>query len=165
MQQEAVLALALVASPLAADAAIRFRDAAADWGLELRHRHGGSGERYMVETMVGGVVVFDYDGDGDPDVFFVDGGVLPGYEGEAPASRLFRNDGGRFVDVTARSGIRVADYGAGAVAADADGDGDLDLYVTAFGRNQLFANDGDGTFTDVTAEAGVAHGARGGAGA
>ena len=151
-----ILALALLlASPLGAQPAIRFRDAAAAWGLEHRHRHGGSGERYMVETMVGGVVVFDYDGDGDPDVFFVDGGVLPGYEGEAPASRLYRNDGGRFVDVTAGSGIVVSDYGSGAVAGDVDGDFDLDLYVTAFGRNQLFSNDGDGTFTDVTAEAGV----------
>jgi hypothetical protein len=150
--------------PVPEPAAIRFREVAQAWGLDFRHRHGGSGRRYMVETMVGGVVLFDYDGDGDADVFYVDGGELPGYEGPAPRSRLLRNDGPsrgqghegpRFVDVTDRSGIDVAHYGCGAVAGDYDGDGDLDLYVTAFGPNQLFRNQGDGTFIDVTAEAGV----------
>ncbi|MFW6175831.1 MAG: CRTAC1 family protein, partial [Acidobacteriota bacterium] len=103
-----------------------------------------------------------YDGDGDPDAFFVDGGALPGYDGEEPRSRLFRNDGPppgggapRFTDVTERSGIRLAGYGSGATAGDVDGDGDLDLYVTQLGPNQLFENRGDGTFADVTAEAGV----------
>ncbi|MFW6175695.1 MAG: CRTAC1 family protein, partial [Acidobacteriota bacterium] len=125
------------------------------WGLEFRHHHGGSGELYMVETMGSGVAVFDYDGDGDQDVFFVDSGELPGYEGEEPGSVLFRNDGGRFVDVTERAGLRVDSYGMGATAGDADGDGDLDLYVTAFGPNRLFVNRGDGTFEDVTERAGV----------
>lgn len=142
----------------AAEAASRiaFREVSDAWHLDFRHRHGGSGERYMVETVAGGVVLFDYDGDGDLDVFFVDGGRLPGYRDEAPRSRLFRNDGaGRFVDVTNGSGIRVKSYGMGGVAGDVDGDGDLDLYVTAFGRNQLFINRGDGTFEDRTEAAGV----------
>ncbi len=167
----ALLLAALFASPAPAVAAaeeprpspIRFREVSGSWGLDFRHHHGGSGERYMVETVVGGVVLFDYDGDGDEDVFFVDGGALPDYEGEEPRSRLFRNDGPaagtsgppRFVDVTEGSGIRVTGYGAGAVAGDYDGDADPDLYVTAFGANQLFRNDGDGTFTDVTAETGT----------
>ena len=150
-------------SPLRASN-IRFRDAAAAWGLSFRHHNASSGRRYMVETMVGGVVVFDYDGDGDEDVFFVDGGALPGYSGEPARSRLFRNDGGRFADVTERSRIVVRGYGAGAVAGDVDGDGDLDLYVTGLGANQLFRNDGDGSFADVTAAAGVGD-ARWGAGA
>lgn len=142
----------------AAEAASRiaFREVSDAWHLDFRHRHGGSGERYMVETVAGGVVLFDYDGDGDLDVFFVDGGRLPGYRGEAPRSRLFRNDGaGRFVDVTDRSEIRVKSYGMGGVAGDVDGDSDLDLYVSAFGRNQLFINRGDGTFEDRTEAAGV----------
>jgi len=144
---------ALLAQPVAAELA--FREVGEAWGLDFRHRHGGSGERYMVETMGSGVALFDYDGDGDLDVFFVDGGELPSYEGPPPRSRLLRNDGGRFVDVTESSGIVVEAYGMGAAVADVDGDGDLDLYVTAFGANQLFENQGDGTFRDVTEKAGV----------
>jgi hypothetical protein len=135
---------------------LRFREVSAAWGLDFRHHHGGSGKYYMVEMMGGGVVLFDYDGDGDLDVLFVDAGSLPGYQGEPPKTRLFRNDGGgHFVDVTERSGIKVSGYGMGGAAADVDGDGNLDLFLTAFGRNQLFHNNGDGTFTDVTAKAGV----------
>jgi hypothetical protein len=152
-----VLALLLLAgdSPLRASA-IRLRDVAAAWGIDFRHHNAATGRRYMVETVNGGVVIFDYDGDGDEDVFFVDGGTLPGYAGERARSRLFRNDGpGRFVDVTERSRIVVSGYGAGATAGDVDGDGDLDLFVTALGPSQLFRNEGDGTFRDVTAPAGV----------
>ncbi|HYO14919.1 MAG TPA: CRTAC1 family protein [Thermoanaerobaculia bacterium] len=149
-----LLALCL---PLAAAAqGIRFREVSGPWGIDFRHHHGGSGQRYMVETMVGGVVMLDFDGDGDEDLFFVDGGKLPGYTGDEPRSRLFRNEGGgRFVDWTARSGIVVTTYGTGGSAGDVDHDGDLDLFVTGFGPDQLFRNEGDGTFTDVTAKAGV----------
>src|SRR5690349_6514434 len=111
---------------------IRFREVSQAWRIDFRHHHGGSGQRYMVETMVGGVVMFDFDGDGDEDLFFVDGGKLPGYTGEEPRSRLFRNDGGRFTDWTERSGIRVTTYGSGGTAGDVDGDGDLDLYVANY---------------------------------
>ncbi|HEX9943738.1 MAG TPA: CRTAC1 family protein [Thermoanaerobaculia bacterium] len=147
--------LLLLAASLGAEG-IHFREVSREWGIDFRHHHGGSGQRYMVETMVGGVVMFDFDGDGDEDLFFVDGGSLPGYTGEPARSRLFRNDGGKFTDWTERSGIKVAGYGVGGAAGDVDNDGDLDLYVTVFaGPNQLFRNSGDGTFTDVTARAGV----------
>jgi hypothetical protein len=109
----------------------------------------------MVETMAGGVVMFDYDGDGDEDLFFVDGAALPGYSGEAPRSRLYRNDGGRFVDATARAGIAVRTYGTGGAAADVDGDADLDLLVTGFVAEELWLNQGDGTFVNGTAGSGV----------
>ena len=137
----------------------------AAWGATFRHHHAGSGSFYMIETMGSGVVVWDYDGDGDEDLFFVDSGPLPGYQGEPPRSVLFRNDrdgrndrngsAGRFVDVTDRAGLRLASYGMGATAGDVDGDGDLDLYTTAFGASQLFLNRGDGTFEDATARSGA----------
>jgi len=149
--------LALLGFGSPASAEIRFQEVASEWGLAFRHHHGGSGERYMLETMVGGVILFDYDGDGDVDVFFVDGGHLPGYRGEKPRSRLFRNEGqGRFVDVTDRAALELAGYGCGGTAGDVDGDGDLDLYLTAFGENALFRNQGDGTFHEVGRESGVA---------
>jgi hypothetical protein len=154
------VAALLVAGPAAAGE-IRFREVSEAWGLAFRHHHAGSGEYYMVETMGSGVAVFDYDGDGDQDVFFVDSGPLPGYEGEAPRSVLLRNDGPgpdgrpRFVDVTEAAGVRVAAYGMGAVSGDVDSDGDLDLYVASWGEDQLFRNRGDGSFEDVTAEAGL----------
>ena len=135
---------------------IRFREVSEPWGLEFRHHHAGSGELYMVETMGSGVVVFDYDGDGDQDVYWVDGDRLPGYEGEAPRSVLHRNDGGRFVDVTEAAGLTVPAYGMGAVAGDVSGDGNLDLYVVAFGPNRLYRSRGDGTFEETGEAAGVA---------
>jgi hypothetical protein len=133
-----------------------FRDVAESWGVRFRHHHGGSGTRYTVETMCGGLATFDYDRDGDLDLFFVDGGELPGYEGEPARSRLLRNDEGSFTDVTESSGIMVTTYGMGVATGDADGDGNVDLYVTAFGPNQLFLNRGDGTFEDATAASGLA---------
>lgn len=133
-----------------------FREVSEAWGISFRHHHGGSGAFYMPETMGSGVVLFDYDGDGDLDVFFADSGALPGYTGDPGRSVLYRNEGdGRFVDVTERAGIALAAYGMGGAASDVDGDGDLDLYVTAFGRNQLFVNRGNGTFEDRTEAAGV----------
>ena len=143
----------------AAGGEINFQEVSSAWGLDFRHNAGVSGRMYMVETMAGGVVLFDYDGDGDDDVLFVDGGVLPGYEGPPPRSRLFRNDAGgdapRFVDVTGFAGIDFSGYGVGGAAGDVDGDGDLDLYVTALASNELFLNLGDGRFRSAGAERGV----------
>jgi hypothetical protein len=168
----AVLGLAIVTPTPSQAAELRFEEVSEAWGLSFRHHHGGSGEYYMVETMGSGVAVFDYDGDGDQDVFFVDGAALPGYDGETPRSVLLRNDGisggaggeggrPRFVDVTERAGLVIGGggaYGMGVAAADHDSDGDVDLYLTAFGPNHLFENRGDGTFADVTERAGVGDG-------
>ncbi len=135
----------------------RYSDATASSGLVFHHRHGGTGERYMVETMGPGVVLADFDRDGRLDVYFVQGAATPGLLAEpTPRNMLFRNLGeGTFVPVAA--GIAPADpgYGQGAAAADYDGDGFTDLYVTNFGPNRLYRNNGDGTFTDVTDGAGV----------
>ncbi|HEU4401888.1 MAG TPA: VCBS repeat-containing protein, partial [Candidatus Polarisedimenticolia bacterium] len=136
----------------------RFMDATAAAGIDFRHINGATGQKYMLETLGSGVCVFDYDGDGLQDIYFVQSGRLPGYEPKSPPrSALYRNlGGGRFEDVTAKAGVGGPDrYGFGCAAADIDGDGDRDLYVTYYGPNVLYRNNGDGTFTDVTARAGV----------
>jgi len=136
---------------------IRFRDVTREAGIAFVHATGAFGQKWMPETMGSGVVVFDYDADGLPDVFFVSSTAWPGRsEGRDATSRLYRNRGdGTFTDVTAAVGLDRPMYGMGATAADFDGDGDADLYVTAVGPNRLYRNEG-GRFVDVTAETGAA---------
>jgi hypothetical protein len=155
------LVLAVLAAGVAgaeeAPSPIAFQEAGARWGIDFVHHHGGSGRRYMSETVVGGTVLFDYDGDGDVDILFVDGAPLPGYEGEPPRSRLFRNDSDRFVDATSVAGIDgFSGYGSGAVAGDVDNDGDLDLYFTALGPNALLLNTAGGSFGAAAPDPGLA---------
>lgn len=144
-----------------------FVDKAAEWGLAFTYRTGQAGELYMPEIMGGGAALFDFDGDGDLDVFVVQGHPLkPGSPdpGAAGWGRLFRNDlispkgkntVPRFVDVTEASGIRATGYGMGVATGDYDNDGRVDLYLANFGANQLWRNNGDGTFVDITAALGV----------
>ncbi|MDE2887417.1 MAG: CRTAC1 family protein [Gemmatimonadota bacterium] len=135
----------------------RFVDVTASSGIDFRHVHGGTGEKYFVETMGAGVAFLDYNNDGRLDVFAVNGGTLPGYAGPPPRNRLYRNaGGGRFSDVTRFAGVGQTAYGMGVCAGDFDNDGNDDLYVTCYGPNSLFRNNGDGTFRNVAAEAGVA---------
>ncbi len=140
----------------------RFQRVDGLWGVDFQHRHGGSGRYYMVESNGGGVVLFDYDQDGHTDLFLAGGAPLPGYEGPKPASALYRNlgsaspDGKRFVEVSQETGLQTNAYVSGGTAGDVDGDGDLDLYLTAFGPNLLFLNQGNGTFKEGGAAAGVA---------
>jgi len=150
------------AAPAAAPppCAIRLRDVTRETGIAFVHTDGSSGRRYIVETVSCGVALLDYDGDGDIDIYFVNGAPLRGTAVEKPpADALYRNDGGwRFTDVTAEAGVGDSGYGLGVAAGDYDNDGDPDIYVSNFGPNVLYRNDGDGTFTDATAEAGVADG-------
>jgi hypothetical protein len=121
-------------------------------------RNSVNPRRYSIETMTGGVAVFDYNNDGLLDVFFTNGAEIPSLEKSNSGfyNRLFRNNGdGTFTDVTERAGLHGAGYSMGAAAGDYDNDGFVDLYVAGFNRNQLFHNNGDGTFTDVTEKAGV----------
>jgi hypothetical protein len=137
---------------------VRFEDATAGSGISFRHVNGATGQKFMLETLGSGVCVFDYDGDGRQDLFFVQSGRLPGYQPRQPLrSALYRNlGGGRFEEVTEIAGVGGPDrYGFGCVAGDLDGDGQRDLYVTYYGPNVLYRNNGDGTFTDVTGKAGV----------
>ena len=142
-----------------------FVESAAATGLTFNHVNGATGKYYMPEVMGSGVALFDYDNDGDLDVFLVQGGPL-GTDGRAsgPTCRLFRNDltvgadGKRtlhFTDVTERAGLTLRTYGMGVAVGDYNNDGYLDLFITSFGPDYLYRNNGDGTFTDVTAPAGV----------
>ena len=144
------VAAALAALSGAAGAEIRFRDRTAAWGVDFEHRHGGQGEFYLIETMGAGVVAWDYDGDGDDDLLFVQSGEVRPEDARAWRNVLYRNDGVRFVDVTGTAGLYPDVYGMGAAAGDIDGDGDPDLFLTAFGLDRLFLNRGDGTFVDET---------------
>ncbi len=143
--------------PMLATAAPYFRDVTVEMGLDFRHVNGFSEERRLVETMGSGGVLFDFDNDGDLDLYLVQGNSLspPAGKEKSPKNRLYRNDAGSFVDITESAKVGDTGYGLGAVAADYNGDGHRDLYVTNLGANVLYRNNGDGTFTDVTEKAQV----------
>lgn len=158
MTSRALLTVILLLTLRANGQEIVFRDRASEQGLRFVHDHGGSGEKYYVETMGSGVCLFDYDGDGDLDAYFPQGRPLPGWDkpGVTLTNELFRNDAGRWTDVTAEAGVGGGEtYGIGCACADTDNDGDSDLYVTNFGADLFYRNNGDGTFTDATAAAGI----------
>jgi hypothetical protein len=133
-----------------------FRDIAAQAGITFRH-HAAPEKKYIVESMSGGVAMFDYDNDGRPDLYFVDSlTVDTATDPSAARSALYRNLGnGRFEDVTDKSGLGHPGWGMGVCTADVDGDGWEDVYVTALGGSRLYHNNHNGTFTDITASAGV----------
>jgi hypothetical protein len=137
-----------------------FVDATAETGLSFTHDNGATGQLYMPEMMGSGVALFDYDNDGDLDVYLVQGATIDAGARAATGNRLFRNDGvvngvPHFTDVTARAGVGMTGVGMGVAIGDVDNDGWQDLYVTAFGSNVLYRNRGDGTFEDATARAHV----------
>jgi hypothetical protein len=139
----------------------RFVEAAESLEITFRHTSGENKQmRYYPETLGSGVAMFDYDGDGWMDLYFVTSNFLAPDDtrrSSNPHNVLYRNLGGsRFVDVTAASGLADPGFGHGATVGDFDNDGDPDVYVTNFGLNALYRNNGDGTFSDVTGAAGVA---------
>jgi len=140
---------------------VRFRNVAAAAGVAFVQRRSSTPGKYFVESTPGGVAVFDYNGDGRPDIFFTNSADVPSLEKTSAefANRLYRNDGSmKFTDVTDAAGVAGVGYSMGAAAADYDNDGRVDLFVAGATRNQLLHNRGDGTFEDVTARAGIASG-------
>jgi hypothetical protein len=145
---------------------IRLRDVTKATQIAFRHSDGSCGKRYFVEPMTAGVAIFDYDADGDMDIYFLNGVPLKGTKTTAKGNALYRNDGNfKFTDVTRQAGVGNAGYGLGVAVGDYDNDGDPDIYVNNFGRNVLYQNNGRGKFSDVTKAAGVANDNRMGAGA
>ncbi len=118
-------------------------------------RNHPTAQKHLIETMPGGIAVFDYNQDGLPDLFFTNGAAVPSLRKELPqdANRLYRNDGNwKFTDVTEAAGVSGLGYSMGVAAADFDGDGHVDLFVTGVYRNQLLRNLGNGKFEDVTSK-------------
>ncbi len=157
----AVSAMARAQSP------IRLVDFTNQTGIDFVHYDGATGQRYIVEPMSAGLAIFDYDGDGDQDLYFLSGSTQPptAPNGRPSSNRLYRNDGNfHFTDVTLQAGVGDPGHGMGVAVGDVDNDGYLDMYVNNFGPNVLYLNNGDGTFRDATAAAGVACGNKVGAG-
>ena len=142
-----------------------FADVTAKSGIHFHQQSSKTSRKYLIESMGGGVAMFDYNNDGLMDLFFVNGAALhdPMAPGAQPDksdprywNRLYRNNGdGTFTDVTETAGLQGRGYGMGVAAADYDNDGFVDLLVTTISGNVLYHNNGDGTFSDVTAKAGV----------
>ena len=140
-------------------------------GIDFTLRNSPTSQKYLIETMPGGVALLDYNNDGLLDIFLVNGGqlsdpmkTLENFERHDPRywNRLYRqNRDGSFTDVTEEAGLAKAgdgNYGMGVAVGDYDNDGYPDLYVTSYGKNILYHNNGNGSFTDVTAKAGVGGG-------
>jgi hypothetical protein len=136
-----------------------FTDIAKKAGLTAPVVFGGvDTKKYIIETTGTGVAIFDYDNDGWPDIFIVNGTSLDApASGKLPTSHLYHNNhDGTFTDVTKKAGLTHSGWGQGVCVGDYDNDGWEDLYVTYYGKNILYHNNGDGTFTDVSEKAGVA---------
>jgi hypothetical protein len=161
-----VVLAALVAAGTArrdarADGALHFTDVAPRSHIAYRSNNDFTGRKYFPQPMCGGIAILDFDGDGRQDVFFTNGAKLPELRKVDPSfySCLLRNKGdGTFEDVTARARLEGADldFSFGVAAGDYDNDGFPDIFLCQAGRNALYHNNGDGTFTDVTEQAGLA---------
>ena len=143
---------------LLATSPVQFTDIAGSAGLnDIFYCGGDTTKKYIIETLGGGVALFDYDNDGYVDAFFVTGSVLDGFPDERqPGNQLYRNNhDGTFTRVTTQAGLAQSGWGQGVCVGDYDNDGFDDLFVTYYGQNHLYHNTGKGTFEDVTKAAGL----------
>jgi enediyne biosynthesis protein E4 len=151
---------AVTSSSAGADAPeVPFTDITTAANIKFKHHNGARGDKFLPETMGGGVAFFDFDNDGRQDLLFVNSADWPG-RGAAnekrPTMALYRNaGGGRFEDVTAGSGLGVSMYGMGTAVGDYDNDGYVDVFITGVGGNKLFRNESAGKFREMTSEMGV----------
>jgi len=135
---------------------IQFRDITQTAGIHFLHNNAAYGKKFLPETMGPGVAFIDYNNDGWPDIFLVNGMDWPGRAQKHSTPKLYHNNhDGTFTDVTHKAGLDVEMFGMGVAVGDYDNDGFDDLFVTAFGQSRLFHNNGNGTFTDVTTTAGL----------
>lgn len=160
------LCLTCVAGHAAEPSAIQFKNLPSTAGLTFEHKDGSSGQHYLIEAVASGMATFDFDGDGDLDIYFLNGAALRGtVYASPPKNALFRNDGNfQFTDVTESSGLGDQGFGLGVAAGDYDNDGWIDVYLNNYGANALYRNSGDGTFSLVPDEV-LACGHKVGAGA
>ena len=159
-------AVLVVLCPRCIGSQILLEDVTKETGITFVHTDGSNGQRYVVETVTAGLALFDYDNDGDVDIYFINGAPLKGTRSDTvPKNELYRNEGDwRFTNVTDQADVGDTGFGLGVAAGDYDDDGDLDLYLNNYGPNVLYRNNGDGTFTNVTEKAGVGCGSQMGAG-
>lgn len=144
--------------PAANSNPIRFINAASKAGVRFTVRNSATPQKHLIETMIAGVAVFDYNNDGKPDIYFVNGARIPDLvkSDESFYNRLYRNNGdGSFTDVTAAAGVPGIGYGMGVAVGDYDNDGFEDIFLPGVNRSVLYHNRGNGTFEDVTAKAGL----------
>jgi enediyne biosynthesis protein E4 len=156
----AMTALLFMPSGIGASGAVStgsFRDVTQQAGIRFVQNNGAFGKKFLPETLGSGVAFIDYDNDGWPDIFLVNGTDWPGHGQKHTTPKLYHNNhDGTFTDVTHKAGLDVEIYGMGVAVGDYDNDGHDDLFVTALGQSRLFHNNGNGTFTDVTQKAGLA---------
>jgi hypothetical protein len=139
---------------------IAFEDVAKRAGISFVLHNSATPAKHQIEPMVGGVAVLDYNNDGKPDVYFVNGARQPDLDKPDPVfyNRLYRNNGdGTFTDTTLAAGVRGEGFESGVAAADYDNDGFTDLFLAGVNSNALYRNRGDGTFENVTGKAGLSH--------
>jgi enediyne biosynthesis protein E4 len=149
-------AVAGESSSAPATSTVTFRDITQQSGIRFVHNNGAFGKKFLPETLGPGVAFIDYDNDGWPDIFLVNGMDWPGHVQKHTTPKLYHNNhDGTFTDVTHKAGLDVEMYGIGVAVGDYDNDGFDDVFVTALGQSRLFHNNGNGTFTDVTQKAGL----------